>query len=446
MTKNERWKQDTNTFWPTSTAMQTEKLPPGLYSWRNTPNGWYLLRTDDRFDFPCKIYGNHSHIIDRIQKMWEHTEGNLGILLNGLKGTGKTVTAQLLCNWAIENELPVLVVQNPIPLMDVLQKTNQEIVVLFDEFEKTHHEEHDQQHLLTAIDGVARNKHARLFIFTTNQKKINENLVDRPSRVRYSWEFDRMGEELIEELMDDLLTPDLRHFRSDITTFLNTRKVVSIDVAKAVINEVNIFRESPTEFAGVLNLSEQDCNDFVVEVLDKERNVIHTLSSYFKPIGGSSASNLLRNMMTKSGHKAAVQQVEETGGSRLFQSLLGCAFTMTQGTDVSNEWICNVQVPLHDTWIDKFPKLAANAYEKRLWMDVKPPEWRVPAWVHRLQKGEILTDEEQTLMDEWQNSYSVYGTSTYQPMLLRITPNFSMHSTLPSAVSSLSDYSFVFNS
>ena len=42
----------------------------------------------DKFHFDFKIYGTESRLINHIMKTYENTSSNLGILFNGVKGTG----------------------------------------------------------------------------------------------------------------------------------------------------------------------------------------------------------------------------------------------------------------------------------------------------------------------------------------------------------------------
>jgi len=421
MSSDNVWQQRSNTYWPGTTAMQMRHMPPGLYQYGTTMNGWFLENTSAAYTFPYKIYGHHDHIVDRVEKAWNSLEGNLGVLLNGVKGTGKTITAQLIANWAVNVGVPVLVVHKPIPLADVLSHINQPIVVIFDEFEKTHKEEDHQQALLSALDGMSRNEHKRLFIFTTNEKNVEANLVDRPSRIRYCWEFGRLSDDILEDVLTDLLDPELNAYKASIATYLNTRKVLSLDVAKTVIKEVNIFREDPANFASILNLSEQDARGFVIEMLDSNRVPVRTLTSFFTPQGAD--MNRLRMALTRSGRTAFIEEVK-------LRNPLFCDYGMKlyiqfqSETEHHNEWFAHIKVPHHETWLKKFPKVNDATYDDNCWVDVKPDGWRIPAWANLVQKGEKLEGSDLKDYDEWLGSDSVHGTLDHADILIRITPNF----------------------
>ncbi len=56
----------------------------------------YYLTLQEEFSIPKKIYGNYSYI-EKWKKSFEVTSKNLGVLLSGYKGGGKTLIAQEFC-------------------------------------------------------------------------------------------------------------------------------------------------------------------------------------------------------------------------------------------------------------------------------------------------------------------------------------------------------------
>lgn len=65
------------------------KLPVGVYDIVVTRFGIHLDKVNDSFVFPYKIYGLQTDFINHVIKTYENTTGNLGVLMNGIKGTGK---------------------------------------------------------------------------------------------------------------------------------------------------------------------------------------------------------------------------------------------------------------------------------------------------------------------------------------------------------------------
>lgn len=85
------WIQDGNTFMKGSatTKAHPEGLPKGIYEVRESMTGYYLNRLGDSFVFNYKLYGINNEFIDHFIKTYNNTTGNLGVLFNGIKGTGK---------------------------------------------------------------------------------------------------------------------------------------------------------------------------------------------------------------------------------------------------------------------------------------------------------------------------------------------------------------------
>lgn len=401
---NNVWQHTGDSYYPSNTAAQAKSLPPAIYRFVQTQTGWFLEKTSDRYTFPYKIYGTSDKITNRIKAAWSKLPSNFGILLNGLKGTGKTITAQQIVNWAIDSGIAVLNVSQPIPLADIMTHIEQPLLVLFDEFEKTHDETRSagcQQELLTAIDGVARNEYRRMFLFTTNTKKVNENFIDRPSRIRYCWEFGRMGPDLIEMVIDDLLDKSLAHFKAGIIGYLNSREVLTMDVVKTVITECNIFREPPADFAEVMNLTEKEPAGYTLEIVESDGRTTE-LCEHFKTSNGP----WLQSVLSKSGQKMFIDQYCQNNRTQLLANSSGLHIDMLGPTDKENEWICYVQVPTYKTWLG--PKLCREVADY-LWLDEQPIGWRTPEWGRKFESGVEMTEAESDAYDAWSRVDSVFG-------------------------------------
>lgn len=133
------WIQDGNTFMKGSatTKAHPEGLPKGIYEVKESMTGYYLNRLGDSFVFNYKLYGINNKFIDHFIKTYNNTTGNLGVLFNGIKGTGKTVTAEELCN---RIGLPVIIVKSCKEVDDMLKflatQINFDCIFFFDEYEK----------------------------------------------------------------------------------------------------------------------------------------------------------------------------------------------------------------------------------------------------------------------------------------------------------------------
>ena len=202
-----------------------------------------LQRIGDSFEFNFKIYElGCEEMLQTIRKTWESEvfkrgEKNLGVIFNGLKGTGKTLSAKLLCNAL---DLPVVIVQYPYEgLVNFLQSLCFECIVFIDEAEKTFKKGEDDDVLLRLIDGVY-NQTRKLYILTTNQLTLNDNLLGRPGRIRYRFEFGNLLPKAVKDYLDDNLLPQSADQRKSILEQVDLLEISTIDILKALVDEVNI--------------------------------------------------------------------------------------------------------------------------------------------------------------------------------------------------------------
>ena len=238
--KNNIWIQDGNIFTKGSSTMIThaDGLPIGIYEVDKSLEGWYLRNIANKFVFDYKIYGVNDKFINYCIKTYNNTTGNLGILFNGIKGTGKTLSAKVLCN---KLNLPFIIVKSCTKdssemLNFLATQVDFECIFFFDEYEK---EFEDSSDMLTFMDGVYNSETRKIFLLTTNNiYNINDNLLGRPSRIRYIHTFDNLSEEVIIEILNDVLID--KNVIEPIIDLLHQMQIVTIDLVKALAQEINI--------------------------------------------------------------------------------------------------------------------------------------------------------------------------------------------------------------
>ena len=212
-------------------------IPPGIYETELTMTGWYLHKTADRFEFPYKLYDLQNDFLLHLKKTYEHTTGNLGILFNGIRGTGKTVTAKMFANML---NLPIIIVKSMGDdnngLISYLSSFNFDCVFFFDEFEKQFNE--NDCSILQFMDGVYSSNSRRVFLLTTNSLSVNENLLSRPSRIRYIREFGNLDEKVVREYLKDNLHD--QEATEELIGYVDTLTISTIDILKTIVEEVNI--------------------------------------------------------------------------------------------------------------------------------------------------------------------------------------------------------------
>lgn len=238
-------------------------LDDGIYQIQQNPmNGeLFLVRIADEFHFGFKLYGIDEtlvkHVLDTYNK--QPVKKNLGVLLNGAKGTGKTVTAKVMAN---KLGLPVILCEQPYPgLSRFLAGIDHDCIFFFDEFEKNFRmtcgdgEDCAGEDLLSIMDGVYNADHCHIFLLTTNKLRVNDNLISRPSRIRYLKSFgDVIDRKILEEFVDDNLI--YKEFKTEIMDFVDSLSMATIDIVKSIVEEVNIHHCGVETFKNFFNVKE----------------------------------------------------------------------------------------------------------------------------------------------------------------------------------------------
>ena len=195
------------------------------------------------FVMPSKVYctSRDKRFIDKVLNSYKLSEnGFTGVMLSGLKGSGKTIMAKSIAN---ESNLPIINIDKSVRpwalkvLVELLGDTN--ICFMFDELDKLL-EDYDDSALLQILDG-ADTKGKHMILFTCNNEEcISEYLIDRCSRIRYWRKFDEMSPSLIMEMLNDKLN-DKKEVES-LTDFIKDNfEICSFDNIASFINEVNNY-------------------------------------------------------------------------------------------------------------------------------------------------------------------------------------------------------------
>lgn len=146
-----------------------KNLPAGFYTTASSRESVFLKQTEP-LTIPSKVYGDSTDRMNRIVKSFEASNKNLGVLLYGESGSGKSLLAKQVC-LKLSEEYPIIIV---LPEhIDIIEKFIENIddrcVFFIDEFEKMFEKPSYQSGLLSVIDGTSSKKN--LFLFTANEKR-----------------------------------------------------------------------------------------------------------------------------------------------------------------------------------------------------------------------------------------------------------------------------------
>ncbi len=279
------WITQGNSFYFQEIPSVSTVLPIGIYQlqWGDIP-GFYLDKVSSDFQLPKKLYGFDDEFIKRVIMSFNKLNKNFGVLLKGLKGTGKTIVAKQI---SARLNLPVILITKPYSdFGSFLNTIDQDVILLFDEFEKIYEffgddSEDDEgnitekgatkknvSNLLTLMDGVFTSKYKRLFLLTTNKEWLPDAMVARPSRIRYVKDFSDLSAAGISEILNDSVIN--KELIPGLIELLKTQEIITVDIVKAIAEEANIYETSDHSLFSIMNLKKIDTYYDVFELNGKK--------------------------------------------------------------------------------------------------------------------------------------------------------------------------------
>lgn len=320
---------DIYTIDPKFTDSSLPRLPLGVYILKQSQTGeFFMERKGDRFEFPFKKYPIDDEFISYVLKRYPSMKKNFGILLNGSKGAGKSVISKTIAN---ELNLPIIIVGTNFSNLgeDFISRLSQPCCFFFDEFEKTfsnsfpisvrdddddedYERDRDKRRASTAgesllpiLDGVFSTDIPHVFLFTTNVLSINSNLISRPGRILYSRTYKNLDPSIVKSFIKD----NLKHpeYEEELLKEVSQLKVITIDIVKAIVDEVNIMGVSPSKALEYLNIEKTGIivPYYIVDCQD------HTVSmEEFQSIINDENANLLSKQCARGGRRRFTRECD----------------------------------------------------------------------------------------------------------------------------------------
>ena len=256
----------------------TDKLPIGSYRVGfSKDSGFFLTEFPESVITDSKIYGVHESKVNKVLKAFKSTNRNLGLILAGDKGMGKSLFSKLLTRKVLDSNIPTIMVEQYIPgIANFLGSIDDEVMIMFDEFEKVFKRIEDsqfdpQEELLTLFDGLYGGK--KLFCITCNHMwGLNDYLKNRTGRFHYLFTFEYPNADEVREYLKDNLNECNYDKIEDVVNF-SMRAPVSYDSLRSIVFEINLFNESFAEIIKDMNICMLDEFNYDIIVYYNGKNV-----------------------------------------------------------------------------------------------------------------------------------------------------------------------------
>ena len=213
------------------------------------------LKEDSDFQMPEKYYQSAAdkRFVKKVINTFTKTDKlTTGVLLSGIKGSGKTLMAKYI---AMNSNVPIIVVDKCVCAGDIesfFSRIETDTCVIFDELDKYW----KTSYLLGFLDGV-KPTGKKLVICTCNdEEEISEYLNDRCSRIRYKRDFKCLTVDAILGILTDMMDEEKAY---DVASFIaDNLGVISYDNVIVFADEVkNNPEESLESILEDLNIEKQ---------------------------------------------------------------------------------------------------------------------------------------------------------------------------------------------
>ena len=232
--------------------------PPNVYrvAKNKDTKEYYLEFEFHNFKLAPKHYGKIMHSFPkRIINDYRSDDASTGAMFLGKKGTGKSELASIICNMAIEYRMIVVKVTEIIADLELIFFLNNlsNVVLLFDEFGKVFNLEL-QDKMLSMFSTM--NGFKKLSLITDNgEHKISDLIRNRPGRIPYRIDFDRMKKEDVEEVCADYKIKS--EFSRELFKTYNRSKNFSIDQLQKILKQHVKYPEDSLEYLlEIMNVKE----------------------------------------------------------------------------------------------------------------------------------------------------------------------------------------------
>lgn len=282
-------------------------IPAKTYSIGFSKMGGFFLIEHNDLSVKEKIYGKMNSKIDKIFNSYKISDRNFGIILSGKKGSGKSMFARAISEAGINQYgLPTILVDTYIPgIASFLESIEQEVIIIFDEFEKTFAKNDDnnpQNDLLSLFDGTNSGK--KMFIITCNNTRdLNEFLINRPGRFHYHFQMGYVDADAIREYLEDKLTVNKEVI--DRIVNLSAFTGITYDYLRALVFDLNQGYDLK-DTLNDLNIEIDTRGRFYLNVTMSDGNIYTNGRSYNLTIGEDDDNSISLHSLEKNSKKRSI--------------------------------------------------------------------------------------------------------------------------------------------
>lgn len=209
--------------------------------------GDIFLKSTPKLIMPENHYETEkdTKFINKVLAHYNRTNtGTTGVILAGVKGTGKTVMAKSI---AKKSDLPIVLLDKKFPPREITglmtKLKDEKVCIIIDEIDKINDHAYDDDFLLQLFDGISTCGNNLIISTCNNVEDVNEYLLDRCSRIRYYKEFEEMSPSMIQAILENRLN-DKTEVKPLTDFVIQNFGLISFDNVTAFAEEVN---ENPNE-------------------------------------------------------------------------------------------------------------------------------------------------------------------------------------------------------
>lgn len=216
-----------------------DELPGGTYRVVRTSAGPALARVGDLTTGGAPIYGGIDRRADAILDGFLDGDRQMGVIMEGGIGLGKTLMARYMGERLLEMDIPVIVVGNTFEgLFEWLPSIDQRCMVLFDELDKMDGVDACgvESSALSYFDGVSAAPHLNVVTANELEGEVARYITNRPGRFRWNIRFDSPSTDAIVEFLRDR---DVPVSEAEAIMRINVAVPLNYDMLDAIASEVS---------------------------------------------------------------------------------------------------------------------------------------------------------------------------------------------------------------